>query len=271
MALDVASVSNYITGRSGTHIDLAQVDFVSPGGIVAVACAARSAMDRGESVTVTPPVRASVARYASRMGLGATLADCGVHADLPAVHHHDRTDTLLECQYADDGSIADLSSLVGQRLYDAGVDHETIEPLDICLWEVADNVCTHARAGGGFICAQTYMRGTDAERVEVSIGDTGVGIPVTLRDRHSPTSDQHALELATTKSVSRLPSERRGLGLHYLARDIPKAGGQVTIRSGSALRTIFPGGPYSTDVPSISGTLVQIQLPVARLKAGGSR
>jgi len=270
MALEVTTISNYVRHGWYTAIDLSPVDFLMPGGIVAVACIARHAHETGRDLQVTLPTNTSVARYASRMGLGDALAECGLPRTLPAVNHHDRTDTLLECQYAGADSIADLTLLVGQRLDEAGVPHDVYEPLEICLFEVADNVKVHAQSGGGYLCAQTYRPGTPNEKVSVAVGDIGVGIPVTMR-RHQPANDQHALELAMSELVSGLNIPRRGLGLHYLSRLIPRAGGRVTIRSGSALRTVYPGGPYSTDVPPIPGTLVEIELPVARLGAGGAR
>lgn len=270
VALEVMTVSNHVHRGWHTQIDLSAVDFIMPGGIVAVACIARDSFQNDQPLQVTLPANDSVARYASRMGLGDALASCGLPGSLPAVNHHDRADTLLECQYADDASITDLSLLIGQRLDEAGVPHQVYEPLEICLFEVADNIRVHAQSGGGFLCAQTYQRGTNRERVSVAVGDIGVGIPATMQ-RHKPASDQHALELATTELVSGLNLARRGLGLHYLTRLIPKAGGRVTIRSGTAIRIVYPGGPYSTDVPPIPGTLVEIELPVARLGAGGAR
>ena len=132
---------------------------------------------------------------------------------------------------------------------------------------MADNVQTHAESGGGFVCAQTYDRGTVHERIEVAIGDTGRGVRASLQTRHAPTTDEEALRLAVEESISGL-DRRRGLGLHYVARDIPRAGGRLTMRSGSAILHVNPGGPFSTTCPPVDGTLVGIRVPVGRMREG---
>ena len=251
-----------------TQIDLSSVDFVLPGGIVAVACSARSALERGEQITVVAPDRDDVARYASRMGLSDVLANCGAESVLPPVRRHEQGHVLVDCQWADDSAVEGLSIMVSDRLWAASVDAEIIDLVDMSVYEVADNVRTHAGSGGGFICAQTYKRGTPEERIEVALGDTGRGIRASLEARYSPLDDQDALRLATKESVTGLPQERRGLGLHYLARDIPRVGGRFTLRSGGAYLRVFPGGPYSAQSEPIVGTLVEICVPVGGLTKG---
>lgn len=269
MALDVRSASQHVTTQEGvTCIDLTEVDFVLPGGIVAVACMARDASERGDQIKLLAPTDSQVARYASRMGLGDVLEMCDVENTLPAVKHRSRGDVLLECGWAEDSSIGELAGLVSERLWEAGIDAQITDVLTTSVYEIADNVKVHAGAGGGFVCAQTYRRGTLGERIEVAIGDIGCGVRASLAARYSPADDEEALRLATTVSVTRLPEERRGLGLHYAARDIPRAGGRLTLRSGEALLGVNPDRRYSTRCASIPGTLVAIGVPVGGLRKG---
>jgi hypothetical protein len=205
------------------------------------------------------------------MGLGTVLDDCGVQARLPSVRRQNREDVLVECRWADDDAIEGLAGLISDRLWDAHVDAEVTDLVSVAVYEIADNVKAHAGSGGGFICAQTYRRGTPYERVEVAVGDIGRGVRASLEARHSPVDDEHALRLATTESVTSLPEDRRGLGLHYVARDIPRAGGRLAILSGDAMLQVNPSGAQSTKRASIVGTLVEVRVPVGGLRKGSGR
>jgi len=198
LTLSVTSATGCIAdSATETRIDLGTVDFVLPGGIVAVACAARRAVKLGRRVTIRPPLDGQVARYASRMGLGDILSECGAPGSLPIVRHHDRTDALVECQWVDDDAVGNLAVLLNDRLWDAGVDELVTDTITSAVYEIADNVKVHSGAGGGFICAQTYEAGTARERIEVAVGDSGRGIRASLEERHHVEGDQHALHLAT--------------------------------------------------------------------------
>lgn len=266
VTLDLISSSSYVTSHGGvTEIDLGRVNFALPGGIVAVACAARAARERGDEVRAKAPSSGDVARYTSRMGLGAVLVECGAGNPLPRVNRHDRGDVLVECQWADDIAIGGISELVNERLWDANVDAKTTDVITMAVYEVADNVQTHAASNGGFVCAQTYERGSARERIEVAVGDVGRGVRSSLQARHDPPSDEAALRLAIKESVSGL-RVGRGLGLHYVARDIPRAGGHLTMRSGIAYLTAGAEGPVFRGCDPVVGTLVGIRVPVGRMR-----
>lgn len=252
-----------------TSIDLRTVRFLLPGGLVAVACAAQAAATAGHVIRVQAPVADDVRKYASRMGLGDVLSFCGVQIDLPPVHHHERADVLVECGWAGHDTIGELADLIGSRLWEAGVDAVSTDVITTSVYEIADNVVTHAGSDGGYVCAQTYERGSPNERVEIAIGDTGRGIRASLSERHEISSDEQALRLAIAESVSGINS-RRGLGLHYVARDIPKAGGRVTLMSQGAYLQVHPGGPYATSCDPVTGTLVGIRVPVGRMSTGSA-
>jgi len=256
------------TSRTGGRvtIDLSDVTWLLPGGIVGVACTARKARALGYAVHIVSPNRDSVARYASRMGLGDVLVDCGANHRLPGVQHHDRTDVLLECRWADDVAIAGPSELLRDRLDEAGVAPQLSEEIAIHVYEIADNVKDHAADGGGFVCAQTYEKNSPREYVEVAVGDAGVGVLATLSERHAPTSHQDALNMAVELGVSSVPN--RGNGLWYVSRFVRRVGGRLSLSSGDAYLRITQGGPYSTSCQPIAGTLVGIQVPVGRM--GGS-
>lgn len=268
--LDAVSATDCVaTNGGGLQIDLSPVSFAMPGGLVAVACLVTDAWQAGTPVFVTPPRKLDAALYASRMGLGGILRDCGFHDPFPSVTHHPRQDVLYECEWIDDAGLEDLATLVNDRMWEAGVEERTIDLIAAAVYELASNVHTHAAAGGGFICAQTFRRGTPQERVEVAVGDAGCGIRSTIERRHRIDNDAQALRLAVNERVSGL-SDRRGLGLHYIARDIPAAGGKVTLRSGSAFLHVFPGGPYSSSCAPIVGTLVEVSVPVGGLAKPGT-
>lgn len=265
MELSATSVDGCWSATSGSlTVDLSRVRFVLPGGIVAVACLAKAASARGVDVMVKAPADLNVDRYVSRMGLGEVLSDCGLHAPFTVVTHHDRADVLVGCQWADEEGIAGLANMVNDRLWEANVPERTTDLIVSAVFEVADNVLAHSESGGGFICAQTYQPSTRFERIELAVGDIGRGVKASLQQRYNPADDQDALELAIQNNVSGL-NPNRGIGLHNVARDIPRAGGRLTIRSGSAYLHVHPGGPYYGSCGRIPGTLVEMRVPVGQL------
>lgn len=250
------------------RVDCSTISFVTPGGLAALLTMTARLVATGRPVAFDCPQSVDVARYMSRMGLGACLDHLGVGSDLPAVTHHDRAEHLLECEFIEDEALEGLSELVMQRMDEAGVHPLAVDELATHVHEVAGNVRIHAGSGGGFVCAQSYERGTPRERVVIAVADPGAGIPATLSRRHRFENDQAALQLATQLRVSGREGDR-GLGLHYLVRDIPGAGGKVTLRSGNAIRTVYPRGPYSTSGAAFPGTLVEIDVKVAGFASKG--
>lgn len=250
-------------------MDLRGVSFALPGGIVALACIAEAARSRGFELDVLAPASDDVARYVSRMGLGEVLDRCGARHTLPVVNHHNRADVLVECRWARAESIGDVSELVNERLWEAGVDARTTDVVTMAVYELADNVRTHAASEGGFICAQTYELGTPRERLDVAVGDAGQGIRASLEQRLAPGSDEAALRLAITERVSGLNSER-GLGLHYVARDISRAGGRLSMVSGGACLQHTTGRTSTFRREPTVGTLVGVRVPVGQMSQGAA-
>ncbi len=99
------------------------------------------------------------------------------------------------------------------------------------IGEVTDNVLTHAQSEGGGILQMSDLR----DRIEFAVGDTGKGIPETLRESHPEISDPDALARAIQKNVTRDRNGGQGNGLFgtFKVTQIGK-GGYLHIHSGHA-------------------------------------
>jgi hypothetical protein len=129
-----------------------------------------------------PHPGSGVGIYLSRMNFGAALAEfeCEVIGQAPSVQHHERSDRLLELtKFARGIEIDDVSNLVLDRLI-GKVPSELCNAIYNGLGEIADNVRYHAECEFGWFAAQTYEVGTPQERIEVAIGDSGIGIRTAL-------------------------------------------------------------------------------------------
>lgn len=238
-------------------IRLDDVEWVSPYGLVLLACLAEHASTTGLQVTATCPADTSVANYLSRMGLSETLERCGASTPLPTVNHHDRADRLHELsRYTSLDEADDLWEMVRGRIeptLGAGRAQHFLEP----LLEMTINAPEHSGTGVGFYAAQGYDLERSSSRVEFAIGDYGVGIRSSFDGTpHATDDDTDAIMRSIEKGVSRLGGTR-GKGLHFSVDRVTRVGGTLAIRSGTSKVLFFPNGQQRvTPVPYVPGTIV---------------
>jgi hypothetical protein len=143
------------------------------------------------------------------------------------------------------------------------------------LSELCSNVLMHAKSDFGAIAAmQTYRTKSGARYVVISIGDYGVGVRASLaanpKFQSRLDSDAQALGLAMQPGASRFDVGGHGGGLPRVLEIARRYGGRVVARSGTGAFS-FNGSTeakQSFEVPDLSGTLLRIALPEARLRDG---
>ena len=258
---DSALRQGFVDGR--WVLDLSKVKFVEIYPMVAMACFVSRAQQRGHGLQLSIPESNQVKTYLSRMGFVEMLAE---HYEVEArplrqVRAQPHPNDLLELQRFDSShKIEELANLVWERL--SQVPPHVRRTIYECIIEIGDNVIFHAGSGGGWVAAQTYRRGTANERIDLAIGDTGVGIRRTMR-RHKPRSDGDAIRLALQFGVSGLADPGRGVGLAETADQIRSVGGRLLVRSGAGRRTVTRHSSVSTPVPALQGTVVGMSIPCA--------
>lgn len=261
-------------GSEAILVDLGAVDFVDPSGMLALATACVDARLYGHSVLVRPPELSGVATYLVRMRFRDVLAKHGVRFTDTAFARRVVSDTPLP------GRLLELEELgarqldaVGERLVRlgraVGLRLDVLQRAFLGLQETLENALQHSGQITAFAVAQRYEdRRTGSTRLEIAVGDIGVGLRETLRHRHRVTTDEDAVRLAIREGVSRFARAGRGEGLFWAVRSVARDGqGTFQLRSGSASIHI---GSYSESVTAypVSRDGVQVSL-MLRTPAGG--
>jgi hypothetical protein len=245
------------------EVDLREADFIEIYPLVGLACFLRENGERGTPARVRCPRRMSVRSYLSRMGFADVIEQWGCPSSdgLSPVRTSDRDDQLLELQTF---SGVRGNELVGELLWqrlEPWVDPASLEALDIALGEIGDNVAYHARVDSGFVAAQSYNRGRVGERIDLAIGDTGIGIRRSLA-RFAPRSDGEALDLALRLLISSITDQGRGQGLATAAEHTTALRGTMILRSGAARRVLTHlADPREDVIERLQGTVVGVSIP----------
>lgn len=96
------------------------------------------------------------------------------------------------------------------------------------IFELVSNVLEHSRSSKILISGQFYPK---KDEFRISIGDIGIGIPVTVQNE-TPTllSDGERIDWATHKSMtSKTNAHARGLGLHRIKESLTNVGTLIIV------------------------------------------
>lgn len=240
------------------RLDLRQMRFCEPLGLVALTAFAEGALLAGERVVVRGPTEPSIARYLSRMRLGAVLAGLGVEHDLPVVDEHDTGERLFELAAFDGARGAGaLAELVHRAVEQE--DLEAAGALYDGLCETGQNVAHHSGRTRGFLAAQRTHGGS---RLLFAVADSGRGVLATLREQGA-TDDAQALALALTSGASGTADRSRGVGLAEVLAQVSSRGGSLHLLSGRSSVTAHGGRRWWSHAErGFPGTVVQGQVAV---------
>lgn len=211
-----------------TVIDLTDMTFVTPMGLIAIMITAENAAAAGNRVVLKRPAQHDPAIYTSRIYEASVLDAYDVTHDLPPVHRTPR-DTLLELTRFDSQQTAqDFAKKVATTVIER--DRSRGEALHDALSEWGDNVTRHSKASGGFAMAQEY--GYPTRRLHFAVGDAGIGFRSALgAERTSDDLDAIKKALAGMSS-SPDTNAGRGSGLRSISKQVIALGGSLTISSG---------------------------------------
>lgn len=242
-------------------LDLSEVQFCKPDGLVALSSLIDYAARRGAAIEIIPPRMSDPRVYMSRMRFPQFLEGLGVEHGLAPVNEHSARSRFVELSpFSDEKGVEGLASLVHGR-FEPLIGSQAAASAFLSLSELGANVSQHARCPRGFYMAQQFER---RNRFEFAIGDPGVGLKESL-SRFSPASHEQAIGLAIQRGVSGVDATGRGEGLASIRERLKEAGGYLNLVSGNAEGYFAKQQARLTEVESkfFPGTLIIGSLPLS--------
>jgi len=257
-------------------IDLSQVTFIDPYGMVGVLETGRMFRQKGIKKTLMLPESDNVFKYLERMDFFKYAARFFQidHAgdDLPDRYTRSAdSDVLLEITPIEKSE--DIHFIVGKVKERAhtilekhlNYDEGAINGFIVALSEVCQNIVEHSE-NTGFVGIQKYrFQKLEKNVVKIAVMDLGIGFKRSLEERFNIENDLEAVDKALFHAVSRYADEGRGHGLAAVRRFTDKWNGKLSIRSGSAKLAVVPewswGKSRETGLTYFPGAQINIMLP----------
>ena len=263
-------------GPTRCVIDLRDVQFVTPAGLVCVAALCQAVYDQGYLVGRWPSVELGTEPqrgYLVRAGLIAVLdriAEINPSVSrlrlMRGARLHGVSTRLIEVTPITEAGIL-YQLLERVRIFagkELGYSSRTANQVTQAVSEACSNAERHNGRPCAFFALQEYRQGIESW-VEIGIADCGDGLAATLarNSRHGVIdSDTQAIELAIRERTSQFDDETCGTGLQHLLRIVGQLEGTVYLRSGTA-RACFdraaPNGRYTT-APHMPGVQIALML-----------
>jgi anti-sigma regulatory factor (Ser/Thr protein kinase) len=284
--------------EGGSVIDLHDVSFVDPCGMVGLLEIGEFFKTKGIRKTLYLPQLEDVLKYLERMdffkfageyfGLefsnppSPPFAKVGNSSTPPLkkgdiggflgqkYHRSAYSDVLLEItpiEKSDDihfivGKVKDRAqSILAKHLH---YNDKAINGFIVALSEVCQNIIEHSE-NKGFVGIQKYhFNSIDKNVVKIAVMDIGIGFRKSLSERFSLKDDYQAIDKALFHSASRYADEGRGHGLAAVRRFVNQWNGKLSIRSGTARLSIIPawarGKEKELNLAHFPGSQINIML-----------
>ena len=262
-------------------IDLEQLRFVDPYGMVGLLVLARFLRQHSCEPVLMLPRSDEVMKYLDRMDFSRHAERlCAI--DLTTLwpdgeySRSAHSDVLLEitpiARSEDIHYIVDRVRERAQTILSQNLHYEqaAIDGFVVALSEVCQNIPEHSE-DVGYVAIQKYFYGRRLGKnlVKIAVMDLGVGFRASLAPKYAAQSgewsDLTALRLAIFEGASRYDDPGRGQGLSAVRRFVERWHGKLMIRSGSARVVLNPAWDHRATRQSrltlFPGTQVSIVLP----------
>ncbi len=233
--------------RGAVEVDLGDVEFVDPHGMVSLLELGRWLAREGRAAELHEPLSDEVDAYLERMGFWAQAARFfrGVE---PRPAPRRASDVLLEATPIE--RAADVHGILARVRARArailvrhlAYDDRAVDRFLVALSEVCQNVLEHSE-DVGFVAIQKYAYRETLGRnvVKIGVSDLGVGMRATIEGRLGRLrGDLEALEKAVIEGVSRHADPGRGHGLRAVRETVTAWEGKLVVRSGAARLALLP-------------------------------
>lgn len=257
-------------------VDLNDVSFIDPYGMVGILEAGRFLAPGDKRISLCLPQSEDVLRYLERMDF-FKYADRYFNFDTEQPDLKDkflrssRSDVLLEITPIEKSD--DIHFIVGKvkkRAHAILEKHlhyseRAIDGFIVALSEVCQNIIEHSE-NTGLVGIQKYrFKKINKNVVKIAVMDLGIGFKESLSHRITVRNDIEAVEMALVKGVSRHAAKGRGHGLASVRKFVNQWKGKISIRSGSARFSIIPewswGRSRESGLAFFPGAQVNIMLP----------
>jgi anti-sigma regulatory factor (Ser/Thr protein kinase) len=264
--------------REPSLIDLRDLAFVDPYGMVGVLELGLLLCGSGVRPTLLLPASGEVLKYLERMDFfkyAHTYFTLEPSAQLLPERYprSSYSDVLLEITPIEKSD--DIHFIVGKvksrahAILDTHLryDERATDGFIVALSEVCQNVIEHSKTRG-FVGIQKYrFKNLNKNVVKIAVMDSGVGFRKSLSERFDVHDDLDAIEMALLYGASRHADEGRGHGLLAVKRFVNQWTGKITIRSGTARLSVLPGWawgrPRESNLAYFPGSQINILLPEA--------
>jgi len=257
-------------------LDLREVTFIDPYGMVGMLEAGRYLVSNYKEKTMLLPESEDVLKYLERMDF-FKFADFyfNIVPEKPAVSdkymRSSFSDVLLEITPIEKSD--DIHYIVGRvkkrahKILEKHLhyDERAIDGFIVALSEVCQNIIEHS-GNTGFVGIQKYhFQKINKNVVKIAVMDLGIGFKESLSGRFSIKNDIDAVEKALLQGVSRYEDIGRGHGLAAVRRFVNQWSGKLSIRSGTAKLSIIPewtwGKEKESNLTYFPGAQINIMLP----------
>jgi hypothetical protein len=263
-------------------IDLGEVTFIDPYGMVGILEFGYYLKSLGKEVILRIPRPEEVLKYLERMDFfrfqsGLFVLDPPYLDFTEKYHRSIASDVLLEITRIEKSD--DIHFIVNRVRDRAGsileahlhYDERAIHHFIVALSEVCQNILEHSQ-NIGYVGIQKYYYAKSLAKnvVKIAVMDLGIGIKNSLSPRFSSVyggrwSDLLAIERALLHGASRYEDIGRGHGLTAVRKFVQKWDGKISIRSGTAKFSLLPswekGLGRRSGVAFFPGTQISLILP----------
>jgi anti-sigma regulatory factor (Ser/Thr protein kinase) len=224
------------------RIDLSDVTFISPAGLVQLTAVCHALFDEDRPATIHIP-SLSVRSYVSRAGLITVLRDIALvtpqmGSDLGGAELRRGTNPMLvELTRFENASALPtiLDQIVDVLLGELRYEKREAFNVATAVSEVAQNALQHAGGVCAYGAMQVYRSGV-RPFLEFAIADHGIGLLASLKRNfahHDVRDDAAAIRRALEPGASGLNDVTHGTGLYHLGEIALAYEGTLQIRSGT--------------------------------------
>jgi len=249
----------------GAVFELSNLTFFPPEALLSLVCASRLWHTMTGHAVEWRLENEDTLRYLERMDVFAVFGDCIATPALPSdLWSRGSSGNLMEVRTLSDeleqNSLNDVPHIlaIAQDLLLGRVTADRMGAACTLLSEVTQNV-THS-GSQGYALMQLYKAGS-GRRVHIAVGDTGRGIPDSLRRKYPQVGQSSDYLKKSLDSGITSRDIGNGLGLYQVQHLVRNGGGTLTIRSDTAMLQINEGRIYQwDDLTRIPGTQVFITI-----------
>ncbi len=257
------------TDTESVEIDLSQLCFIDPYGLVVLCLMGRYARTVVPRVSYRLPQAYPLRRYLGRVRFAQALDGielCGPELVVDQDREKVDSEALLEITRIQ--AQADVESLlghIGQRVESILAEELLYTAVEInqfknVIAELCHNILDHSM-NWGYVTAQRYLDPrANKKYVVIGVGDLGIGIKKSLAQRHDVSEWTHGAAIKNSLKPHFSRDDNRGLGLYIVHQICHRYSGSLHMRTGDTRLYVRGNGQFEHTSVHFPGTQVAIAL-----------